>query len=232
MKPSSRILVTGEHDESLPSGFDWVSLVVLQFERLPVACALLTEAVEKPFDWILFTSPRAVRFWSETWVEKGMDFPLQTQVGCIGESTANAARQDGFDPDFYPTEPGSEAFLAEFEHLLSNTSSKPRILMPVAEKGRLAIPLRLGALGCSVTTVPIYRTSPRQDLQVPSLEGFRAVVFTSPSSVDAILSKAAVPEGVQVVGIGRYTCEHLQTLGFSKAKPLPDGAFHRLGEVL
>lgn len=226
-----RILVTGEHEGSLPSGIDWVSLSVLDFERLPVAAELIRAVAEKPFDWIFFTSPRAVRFWSETWVEHGLDFPLQTQVGCIGERTAEAAAQDGFNPDFYPTEPGSEAFLSEFEHLLSNTSVKPRILMPVAEKGRVTIPLRLRELGCAVVTVPLYRTSARPDLAVPALADFDAVVFTSPSSVDAVLAKTTVPEGVRIVGIGRYTSDHLGSLGLSAAQ-LPEGSFDRIGEVL
>ena len=56
---------------------------------------------EKPFDWIIFTSVRAVRFWSDFLLEQGIDFPIETQVACIGETTAHAAEMDGILPIFF-----------------------------------------------------------------------------------------------------------------------------------
>ncbi|NBT59304.1 uroporphyrinogen-III synthase, partial [bacterium] len=148
MRTNKKIIVTGEHNDSgnrYPSNDNtgttllWQEVPVLDFERLPVEEKLFKEMAEKPFDWIIFTSVRAVRFWSDILLEHNLDFPIETQVACIGETTAHAAEMDGYTPDFFPTEPGSEMFLQEFEDLLSNRAQKPRIIIPAALGGRTMI---------------------------------------------------------------------------------------------
>jgi len=240
-----KIVVTGENrdlEENIPSSnmdpevtFHWVQWPVLEFKKLSVGPEVLSRVVEKPFEWIIFTSPRAVRFWTETMVEAGLDFPLETQVACIGESTSEVAGGDGYTPDFYPTEPGSEKFLEEFEDLVSNNTQKPTILIPMAEGGRVKIAERLSELGCSVTVVPLYKTQTRSNLSssIPngSLEGVGALVFTSPSSVEAVLSVASIPQSAKVIAIGTFTQDHLNKRGIS-SHLLPGSSFERIGEVL
>lgn len=245
MDKKIRILVTGERDEAsadFPSktsdgrALEWTSLPVLKFERLPVDANFVQELVSKPVDWILFTSPRAVTFWCEVCLENGIDFPLETQVGCIGESTADAAARDGFSPDFYPTEPGTEKFLEEFADLLSNNSVKPTIFIPAAEGGRPTLRERLTELGCKVIAIPLYRTLPREDLgkALPKadLEKFDVILFTSPSSFDAFTSAFSLPVGAKVAAIGQYTASHLKARGVAGNRCLPEGDFDRIGEVL
>lgn len=228
-----KILVTGEHDERAPEGVEWVCVPVLRFERLTVAAPLIAEAVERPFGWIVFASPRAVTFWCETLLEHGVDLPIETQVACVGESTAAAAEEAGFSPDFYPTEPGSEAFLVEFEDLLSNTLEKPRVLIPQAEGGRPAIALRLKELGCDVTEVPLYKSIPRDDLGgLDRLGDLSGLIFTSPSSAEALLARFTPPAGVQWIAIGQYTRDFLAGRGAKDVRLLPGGEFSRVREVL
>lgn len=245
MGKNIKIVVTGENrdlEENIPNSnldpevlFQWVQWPVLEFKKLSVNPAVLTQVSEKPFEWIIFTSPRAVRFWTETMVEAGLDFPLETQVACIGESTSEVAGEDGYTPDFYPTEPGSEKFLEEFEDLISNNTLKPTVLIPMAEGGRLKIAERLAELGCSVTVIPLYRTQTRENLaqSIPggSLEGVEVIVITSPSSAEAVLSVASLPKNTQVVAIGTFTQEFLNKKGI-ESKLLPGSSFERIGEVL
>lgn len=240
-----RILITGEHDDlatrcpsKLPTGeaLEWVQLPVLQFERLKVDPDIVERLIQKPMDWILFTSQRSVQFWSEVLMENGVDFPLETQVACIGEQTAEVAGRDGFNADFYPTEPGTEAFLAEFQDLMSNSPIKPSVFIPMAEGGRTTIRDRLKELGCEVLSIPLYRSSPRKDLGVDlsekELEKFNLILFTSPSSFDAFSRAFRVPGEVKIASLGRYTAAHLVNKGLSDQKQLPDGDFQRIGEVL
>ncbi len=245
MSKTINILVTGENrdleqlipEESLDPDVSvkWVQWPVLEFKKLEIAKDLLARVVEKPFEWILFTSPRAVHFWTENMVAAGLEFPLETQVACIGESTSETATGDGYTSDFYPTEPGSEKFLEEFEDLLSNNTQKPSLLIPIAEGGRLKIAERLSELGCAVTVVPLYRTQSRAGLatSIPG-GGFKdisIVVFTSPSSVDAVLNCVSLPKETQVVAIGNFTMEHLKKRGI-ESKLLPGSSFERIGEIL
>ncbi len=240
-----RIIVTGEYqdlDSKFPSELghrgtplEWIAVPVLRFERLPVSPELVRNLEEHPSDWILFTSQRSVHYWAELLMELGIDFPVQTQVACIGEKTAEAASQDGFTPDFYPTEPGSEKFLEEFEDLLSNSQIKPSVFIPMAEGGRPLISDRLKTLGCSVTVLPLYKTFPRDDigrfLTQEDIAKSSMILFTSPSSVDAFVRQFSIPEGVAVGSIGRFTSEHLQKKGIS-SQLLPEGDFERIGEIL
>lgn len=169
-------------------------------------------------------------------MEHGIDFPMETQVACIGARTAELANADGFTPDFYPTEPGSEKFLEEFEDLLSNNSVKPRVFLPTAEGGRPLIRERLKELGCEVISVPLYRTLPREDLArevtQDELKASTLILFTSPSSVDAFTQFFRIPEGVKVGSIGRFTSEHLTKVGIREHQVLPQGDFERIGELL
>jgi uroporphyrinogen-III synthase len=245
MGKTIKIVVTGENrdlEENIPGAvlgsdisFKWIQWPVLEFKKLDISAEVLSQVVEKPFEWIIFTSPRAVHFWTETLVGSSLDFPLETQVACIGESTSEVASSDGYTPDFYPTEPGSEKFLEEFEDLISNNSAKPTILIPMAEGGRLKIAERLSQLGCSVTVVPLYRTQTRAGLaqSIPggNLSDVSIFIFTSPSSVEAVLSAVELPKTAKVVAIGTFTQEHLKKRGIP-SELLPGSSFERLGEIL
>jgi uroporphyrinogen-III synthase len=245
MSLNKKIIVTGEHNDSgnrYPSSDNqgntllWQEVPVLDFKRLPIESDFLKALTEKPFDWIIFTSVRAVRFWSELLLEEGIDFPIETQVACIGETTAHAAEMDGFTPDFFPTEPGSEKFLEEFEDLLSNRVEKPRILIPAALGGRTTISNRLKELGCEVARLSLYETLPRQDirshLSQKDLEDAALVLFTSPSSVDAVSGLFDIHSQIKVASMGTFTREHLEKQGVSEVVILPEGDFQKVGEIL
>ncbi len=237
-----KILVTGDRDKAkLPptlgegkAAIEWLELPVLEFEALPVASETLEALAKNPVDWIIFTSARAVRFWSEAWMDAGEDFPTETKVACVGQVTANAATQDGLDSDFFPSEPGSDRFLAEFEAVLAEAGRKPRVAIPMAEGGRTKIAERLKELGCLVQVIPLYRTRMKADLgnalspeQIESLNG---LLFTSPSSVEAYLSYFTVPKAAQLFAIGTFTESALVEHGLS-ASLVPGGDLQRIGEV-
>ena len=244
MKPL-KILVTGDRARSrdrsaLPLQLDsrpveWLEVPVLTFKPLPVAAETLQRLADQPADWIFFTSPRAVRFWGEAWMEMGNDFPTATQVACIGDVTAEAASQDGFTADFCPSEPGSEKFLEEFEAVLADMNQKPRIVIPMAQGGWLTIAQRLSELGCAVEVIPLYRSEPRADVgmsltqkEVAAVDGF---LFTSPSSVEAFLSHFQVGPRAKVFAIGSYTESALVKHGLGQVKKIPGSDINRIKEV-
>ncbi|MBI4404801.1 MAG: uroporphyrinogen-III synthase [Deltaproteobacteria bacterium] len=242
-KKSFRIVVTGNHDD-LDSRFpkeingrkcEWLSVPVLSFERLPVSAGLIDRLIQKPADWILFTSQRSVQFWAELLMAHGVELPVETQVACIGSRTAEAAKRDGFDPEFYPNDPGTEGFLKHFEKKIASQLAKPSIFIPMAEGGRPTIRERLAHLGCEVISVSLYRSVPREDISTLITQGTvdlaDAVLFTSPLSATAFLKHFRIPPEVRVVSIGRYTFGHLKSVGLDSVK-LPQGDFSRIGEVL
>ncbi len=233
------VIVTGDRDDwtSLASGSEasrivWKSVPVLQYERLSIKPELLERLSHKPSDWIIYTSPRAVRFWSETLMENGYDLPVETRVACLGKRTAEVAAEDGFTVDFCPAEPGTDGFLEGFERIVTWGS----VLIPAAEGGRTKLKDRLSRLGFEVTWVPLYRTVPRTDvgqfLTTHDLAKADAIVFTSPSSVDALLDQFQLPDSLRVLAIGGFTGRHLEDRGFVRPSLLPNGDFSRITEIL
>jgi uroporphyrinogen III methyltransferase / synthase len=243
MAKSYKVIVTNQHKGlknshvTTLSGapIEWKEVPVLAYEKLPAPEGLITQMEKTPFDWIIFTSPRSVHFFSEWMLEAGIDFPIETQVACIGEETSEAAALDGHNADFFPTEPGTEKFLEEFSDLVSNNTVKPRILLPAALHGRTALKEGLEKMGCAVELVPLYRTYAREDIanQITKeeLEESEAILFTSPSSFDAFTSAITLPKTARLFAIGQYTNSHLQKKGVS-SEMVPEGDMKRLGELI
>ncbi len=232
----NKVIVTGDHKNwETPDDIDFKFIPVLEYKRLDVDPKLISEAVERPFDWILFTSPRAVQFFTETLVAQESDLPVETQVACIGESTCEAAEMDGYTPDFYPTETGSENFLKEFEFMISNNLSKPRILIPGSSQARPLLKQKLSELGCEVITVATYDTFPKDNIaelfSQKDLSESQLFLFTSPSSVDAVLSNISLPSHLKIAAMGSFTKESLDAKGFQNAMLLPQGKIENLGEL-
>lgn len=234
-KKHFQILVTGERDDWGPLGeepIEWKSIAVLSFERILVSTEFLEQISRKPPEWIIFSSPRAAAFWSETLLSTGYELPVETRVACIGSRTAVAAEESGFDVDFTAREPGTEGFLESFE----KTARPSSVLIPAAEGGRRRLAEQLREWGFEVNWFSLYRTLPRTDIaeqwaQVRGSEA-QAIVFTSPSSVDAVLDVCELPPEMKVVAIGAFTGKHLEQRGFVRPSLLPSGDFSRIREVL
>lgn len=245
-KRAYRIILTGEREdlysrvplENPRDGvpLEWVQVPVLDFEKIPVDKEVLKQAVDNPFEWVLFTSSRAVKFFREELDRHGLKMPEYTQVACIGEQTARVAAEYGFQPDFYPKEAGSEKFLDGFEQMWAENSRIPRILLPMAESGRATVRDRLTDLGCCVLWIPLYRTKSRENagrfLPEQDLKDAELVLFTSPSSVDAFLSTFSLPSGIKIGAIGGYTAASLEKRGIHDIRTLPEADFRKIDELL
>jgi len=243
-----RIILTGDREDlysRVPSEnprdgvpLEWVQVPVLEFEKIPVEKEVLLEAVDKdkPFEWVMFTSSRAVRFFREELDRHGLQLPAYTQVACIGEQTARVAAEYGFQPDFFPKEAGSEKFLDGFEQMWAENSRKPRILLPMAESGRATVRERLTDIGCCVLWIPLYRTKGREDMtgmmNQSELSDAELVLFTSPSSVDAFLATYSLPDGIKIGAIGSYTAASLEKRGIAHIRTLPEADFRKIDELL
>ncbi len=236
-----KIVITGSHEDWLADAptrlgdgraIAWASAEVLHYEPLPVAKDVLARIADEPYEWIVFTSRRAVAYFVEALRTSSRQLPIETQVACIGERTAQEASDVGFTPDFYPTSPGSEDFLAEFADLLSNRQERPTVVITAADGGRMLIPQTLREWGCTVTMVPLYRTTARKDaaeqLASAGLADASAVLFTSPSSVAAVLDTAALPKTAARFAIGTFTQTALEKRGIVVDATVEAGALHSL----
>jgi uroporphyrinogen III methyltransferase/synthase len=107
------------------------------------------------------------------------------------------------------------------------------VLVPSAEGGRTLIPQKLREWGCTVTMVPLYRSKAREDvaerLLAAGAADATAVLFTSPSSVAAVVDGGALPSGAARFAIGTFTRSALEQRGLSVDATVEAGA---LGSLL
>ncbi|MCB9254398.1 MAG: uroporphyrinogen-III synthase [Bdellovibrionaceae bacterium] len=233
MSEPLNILVTGDETlrSRLPSragehALEWTILPVLEFERLPVPESIFDSL--SGYDWLIFTSPRAVQFWTEALLEAGTEVGPETRIACMGPRTAEVASNDGYTPDLVPEKPGTEGFIEAFGPL---DLEEKKILIPQAEKGRGEIESPLRAAGAVVTTVPLYRTRPRKPIpwvaRTP-LDSMDLLIFTSPSSVRAVVSQFEVDRGRPVACLGDYTAVALRAEGFKEPHCLRGAKFESI----
>jgi uroporphyrinogen III methyltransferase / synthase len=176
------------------------------------------------FDWILFTSRNAVRFFCQRINELGLRVSaLQTPrplVAAVGPATAMAATSEGFRVDTVPKNHSGEALAQELWGAIGDR----KILLPRSDRADDRLPNALREAGANVTEIVAYRTAAPDSLDPQILKRIRdaevdAVVFASPSAF-RFLSKcigvadlADLSSRVQFAAIGPTTARALRENG-------------------
>ncbi len=153
------------------------------------------------FDWIIFTSANAVRYFLDRLIRKGRDVRdlKGISICTVGTATARSLKTRGIRTDLIP-----EAFTGEgvVAALLKEASlAGQRILIPRAEKAREVVPDALRQAGAEVAVATVYRNvTPEVDAQALQeiLVNRKAdlFVFTSPSNIRNFLHSVE-KEGLQ-----------------------------------
>ncbi len=222
-----KVLITGEH-EGLPKNLkvrgqavEWIELAVLRFEACEISAEAKARVFSEPPDWIIFPSPRAVEYWKQSIA----GLPKGSRLAAIGKSTGDKL---GAGASFVPKQSGSEGFFEEFA--AKETIRGKRFLVAGAESGRQLLAEKLTESGASVERLPLYRSLPLEVSALPP--GLSAIVFTSPSSVDAVFGGTKLSGNLPVISIGKFTSESLKRRGLTAFREIPDGDLARLGEIL
>ena len=138
------------------------------------------------YDWVVFTSPRAVAAVCERIGPPG----ASPRVAAIGSSTARALAEEDWPVDLVPSSAHGEALASEIGCAAGRGA---KVLFPASSLARDAVPDGLEALGMEVDRVVAYRTTPRpldpdECLAAVDRAATAVVTFTSPSAVDGLLS--------------------------------------------
>jgi uroporphyrinogen III methyltransferase / synthase len=176
------------HDLSC-SGARVVVLPFIEFrppeEQGPLDAALSRLA---DFDWIVFTSQNAVRFFCRRLRELGSDVaslpdpPLK--IAALGAATSDAAAGEGLNVDLVTRDARSgKAFVADF----ARHAEGKRILLPQSDQAAPHVARGLCQAGASVTSVVAYRTCMPESVDSEEWnrvrrDGADAFVFASPSA--------------------------------------------------
>jgi uroporphyrinogen III methyltransferase/synthase len=174
------------------------------------------------YGWIVFTSVNAVKAVREKFTELGLDARAfaGVKVACVGESTADAVRAFGIQPELVPTgEQSSQGLLADFPPYDDVFDPIDRVLLPHADIATEALAAGLKERGWEIDDVTAYRTVRAAPPAASVREaikggGFDAVCFTSSSTVRNLVGIAGKPHAKTVVAvIGPATAASAQEFG-------------------
>jgi len=136
------------------------------------------------FDWVLFTSANAARFFLVRAAKRGIrGTPGKVRVASVGPGTTREVRRHGFPVHL---EAGTHTAEGMVEALAGDGFSGKRFLLPRALEGREVIPTEIGRRGGTVEVVTAYRNGlpPRDEKAVEEI-GVRppdVCTFASPSA--------------------------------------------------
>jgi len=190
-----RVVVTRavEQSRDLIGRLENMGAIVLLFPAVtfsePTDTTELDRAIRSlgKFDWILFTSANASRFFAGRCRKLGVDPGRRGNCLCaaVGPATASAAVAEGFSVDHVAQE-----FLGtELARELSMSITGKKILLPRSDRARPDLPNMLRAAGAEVTEVVAYHTGGAGAIDPGVMRVMReaqvdVISFFSPSSVE------------------------------------------------
>lgn len=176
------------------------------------------------YRWIVFTSPNGVKHFFEKFYRKFEDLRCigGMRVACIGETTAQAVRNQRLTVDLVPDEAVAES-LAE-SLLKEETLENETVLVITGNRNHDALIERLEEGQAIVDAFPVYRTELTDLDEHPAATRFReagadAITFASSSAVDSFVQQAKnlqPGEGARrpkCVAIGPKTAERMRQAG-------------------
>lgn len=180
-----RILLTASadvlpraHQAVLDYGGQPIDFPLIALTREPAAEAAVARLAE--FDWVVLTSPAAVRCFLETLAATGQDLRRVPKLLVNGPETAAALAARGLHVDLQPTSGFTSVAMLAAAH--GQIPAGARVLRLVSDAAGPHVSEGLTAMGCQVTDVVLYHNVP---IAHPKLPAFDAVLFASPSGVAA-----------------------------------------------
>lgn len=187
----------------------------------------------RPGDWVVFTSPSAVRLAAER-LRKTGQLPVLAglKIAAVGPGTAAALLAEGRNADLVPgagqrNQEGLAEALAELE-------PGTRVLFPRALEGRDELARRLAGRRVFVHVVPVSQTRARE---LGPLPAFDAAVFASPSALRALVDRwgTTALQARPCVAIGPVTAQAMGAAGVEPAAvagdPTTEGVLQALMSV-
>ncbi|HUP59119.1 MAG TPA: uroporphyrinogen-III C-methyltransferase [Thermoanaerobaculia bacterium] len=214
---------------------------VLQFPTIEIAPPESWESLDRVlasrYDWLIFTSANGVNAYFERL--KDVRALAGTKIAAVGQTTADALRARGIQPDLVP-----ERFIStELLPLLAEDQRGIRTAVIRAEEGREELIDELRRRGGEVELGIAYRTI-AADYDLDELRALIAsdaidvVTFTSASTVDRFFEKltseerARVMQHAMIASIGPATSEAVRRHGRPPDVEAPNATIRALHDAV
>jgi uroporphyrinogen III methyltransferase/synthase len=181
------------------------------------------------YDWIVFTSANAVRFFAKRCrVQSRWPLPAEVRCAVVGSATELALRAEGAQADVMPREASGVALASELGALWNREGGGRRVLVPRSDRASDETLAALAAAGATVNAVVAYRTvapdvTDADAMQLVEHGHADALVFFSPSAFANLLALTGVEALRNVVrraafaAIGPTTAAAIRDAGFAVA---------------
>jgi uroporphyrinogen III methyltransferase/synthase len=217
-----------ELSEALESlGAQVFSLPMISFAA-PEDSAPLDAALARlgEFDWVVFTSQNAVRYFFQRGCRLGSSratYP-RLHIAAVGAATAQAARNLDIRIDLVAKTETGEGLAAELKHEIGGA----RVLLPRSDRADERLPVALRSVGAEVTEVVAYRTVAPDSFDSGVVSTVRegsagVIVFASPSAVDNFVAVIGSEEVKRLAGKTQLAAIGPTTSAAIRAAGLPVG---------
>jgi len=233
-----RIVLTRavEQTRELKARLEKMGAVVLLFPAVnfsePTDTTELDQSIKSlnEFDWIVFTSANAVRFFAGRCRKLGVEPSNDGNFRCaaVGPATASAVAAEGFPVDHVAQEFIGSALASELSTMLNGR----KVLLPRSERARPDLPAALKAVGAVVTEIVAYQTGRVGTIDPAVMQAIReaevdVISFFSPSAIENM--RAELGEEVlsrlgakaKMAAVGPTTAAALRDAGLSVAIQAP-----------
>lgn len=171
----------------------------------------LRRADVRHFDWIVFTSRHAVRYFFEAIDRLGIDIRslAGSLMASVGPATTEALRQCRIRVDMESPTESAEGIIEWFRQ--RTVGQRLNILLPRSAMGIEELPKALRQMGHSVDDIALYTTEPNEGAKpIDDLTRFNEIVFTSPSCVKAFKKiYGSLPKGIPLTAKGKTTLREI-----------------------
>ncbi|WP_159450011.1 uroporphyrinogen-III synthase [Alkalitalea saponilacus] len=181
------------------------------------------------FDWIIFTSKNALK----PFLKKVSDIK-NTKIAVIGNSTAEALKNIGYQADFIGSGHSGARFAEEFKEL---ATSGDRVLLAV---GKLASNVMENSLEQDfiVHRVDVYETTIPRNINLKAIakiesDDYGYIAVSSPSAVDNLmLHMKNNKERLRFVSIGTVTSAQIRRYGIEPSGEATNQNYKGLAETI
>lgn len=167
---------------------------------------------------LVFTSQTAVDLFFEACRHFGITRMGSKKIMAVGQATAKRLKDWEIEVDAVPEEETAEGILA-----LSQTwdVAQTYVFWPHSALSRPVLTNYWQSQGIRYHECILYDTCCNHDIDLPPLEHFDEIIFTSPSTVDAFIERyGSLPLEKKLTSIGPITQAHLRSFIFPKAPSL------------
>jgi len=228
MKSKKRVLISRAKSQATKFV---KTLVELNFEvvQLPMIETAITNNPEpihqvlnhlEVFDWLVFTSQNAVRYFFELAEEYGtkLYFYPNLKIATVGEKTKLKLEQLGYRTNFVPIKFSAEVLAENMDDL-----DGKKVLIPRSSLAADQYVKKMEERGAEVVALDLYHTLKvsysLNDLKAALSPPINFLTFASPSAVEAFyenLRKHQISlQNEKLICIGPSTAEKAKKLGFS-----------------